>query len=354
MPIMQSRRRFLTDVAFAGAAGLGGAGVAGLGSGRKSLAAEPPPETTKLRLLEQPATCFAPEWVARELLHDEGFTDVQYLTWGKDTQAYWAEKNLLSGVIDISLSFLPTALIEIDSGAPLVWLAGSHIGCIVLVGSERVSSTSDLKGKTVPITSLRDPEHIFVSMFAAYVGLDPNKDINWLIDPTSSAMEVRPQLLANGSIDAFMSGSQQAQMLREKKIGHVLVNTTTDKPWSQYFCCMIASTKEFVRRNPVATKRAVRALLKATDLCASDPERVARILVERNVPQFYDWHYDYILQGLKEIPYGQWREFDPEDSVRFHALRMFDVGLIQTSPQKIIDEHTDWRFFNELKHELKA
>jgi NitT/TauT family transport system substrate-binding protein len=70
-------------------------------------------------------------------------------------------------------------------------------------------------------------------------------------------------------------------MLRERKIGHVLVNTTTDKPWSQYFCCMIASTKEFVRRNPVATKRAVRALLKATDLCASDPERVARILVER-------------------------------------------------------------------------
>ena len=143
-------------------------------------------------------------------------------------------------------------------------------------------------------------------------------------------------------------------MLRDRKIGHVLVNTTTDKPWSQYFCCMIASTKEFVRRNPVATKRAVRALLKATDLCASNPERVARLLIERNVPQSYDWHYDYILQGLKEIPYGQWREFDPEDAVRFHALWMRDVGMIQTSPKRIIDEHTDWRFFNELKHELKA
>ena len=98
----------------------------------------------------------------------------------------------------------------------------------------------------------------------------------------------------------------------------------------------------------------MRALLKATDLCASDPERVARLLIERNVPQFYDWHYDYILQGLKDIPYGQWREFDPEDSVRFHALRMREVGMIQNSPQKIIDEHTDWRFFNELKRELKA
>src|SRR5580700_3252708 len=84
MPIVQSRRRFLTDVALTGAAGLGVAGVAGLGSDRKSLAAEPPPETTKLRLIEQPVTCFAPVWVAgKELLHDEGFTDVQYLTWGR-------------------------------------------------------------------------------------------------------------------------------------------------------------------------------------------------------------------------------------------------------------------------------
>jgi NitT/TauT family transport system substrate-binding protein len=355
MPIPQSRRGFLTDVAFAGAAGLGGASVVGLGSGRNSLAAESPPETTKLRLYEQPATCFAPTWVAgEELLHDEGFTVVQYLTWGKDTQVFSAERLLHSGVTDISLSFLPTALIEIDAGAPLVWLAGSHIGCIVLIGGERVRSTRDLKGKTVPITAFHDPAHTFVSMFAAYVGLDPNKDINWLIDPTFNFFEAGPQRLADGSIDAIMAGPHEAAVFREKKIGHVLVNITTDKPWSQYFCCMIASTKEFVRRYPVATKRAVRAFLKATDLCASDPEGAARLLIERNVPQFYDWQYDKVLQELKNISYGQWREFDPEDAVRFYALRMREVGLIQTSPQKIIDEHTDWRFFNELKHELKV
>ena len=127
------------------------------------------------------------------------------MTWGRDTQSYWAETNLLSGAIDISLSFLPTALIEIDAGAPLVWLAGSHVGCIELLGGERVSSTGDLKGKTVPITAFRDPAHIFVSMFAAYVGLDPKKDINWLVDPKYSAIEFGPQLLANGSIDAFMA-----------------------------------------------------------------------------------------------------------------------------------------------------
>jgi hypothetical protein len=57
---------------------------------------------------------------------------------------------------------------------------------------------------------------------------------------------------------------------------------------------------------------------------------------------------------LKEIPYGKWREYDPEDAVRFFALRMRDVGMIKTSPQKIVAEGTDWRFLNELKKELKG
>jgi NitT/TauT family transport system substrate-binding protein len=350
MPLVQSRRRFLSNLAFAGAAGAGGVDAAGLGGTRKSLAAEPPPEITRIRLCEQPITCFAPNWVARELLYGEGFTDVQFMTWAKNTQNTMPEV-LLSGEVDISLSFIPTDLIHIDAGSPAVWLAGSHIGCVELFGNDRVRSTRDLKGKTVAIGAPRGPEQIFVSMFAAYVGLDPQKDIHWVIN--SDARDKERQL-AEGNLDAYMSGPPFSQELREKKIGHVLVNTTTDKPWSQYLCCMISSTREFVRRYPVATKRALRALLKATDLCASEPERIARLIADRDVPPIYNWHYDYILQGLKEIPYGQWRDYDPEDAVRFHALWMRDVGMIKNSPQKLIAEHTDWRFLNELKRELKV
>src|SRR5713226_6194879 len=57
---------------------------------------------------------------------------------------------------------------------------------------------------------------------------------------------------------------------------------------------------------------------------------------------------------MQEIPYSHWREYDPEDTVRFYALRLHEVGMIKSSPQKIIAEGTDWRFFNELKKELKA
>ena len=97
-------------------------------------------------------------------------------------------------------------------------------------------------------------------------------------------------------------------------------------------------------------KRALRALLKATDVCALEPERVARRLVDRGFTN----RYDYALQTLKELPYNRWREYDPEDAVRFYALRLHESGLIRSSPQKIIAQGTDWRFLNELKKELKA
>ena len=64
--------------------------------------------------------------------------------------------------------------------------------------------------------------------------------------------------------------------------------------------------------------------------------------------------YDYALQMLKELPYGKWREFEPEDAVRFYSLRLREAGVIKSTPDKIIADGTDWRFFSQLKHELKG
>ena len=152
-----------------------------------------------------------------------------------------------------------------------------------------------------------------------------------------------------GRIDAFMTGPPTALELRQKKIGHVLVNTTTDKPWSQYSCCLIASTKEFVRKYPVATKRALRAILKGVDLCANDLSRVAHFMSDRGFGS-----YETTFQVLREIPFGKWREIDVADSLRFWAVRLHEVGAIKSSPQQIIAQGTDLRFLNELKKELKA
>lgn len=140
------------------------------------------------------------------------------------------------------------------------------------------------------------------------------------------------------------------QEAQEKQIGRVLLNTATDRPWSQYFCCVVAGNRAFVQQYPVATKRVLRAILKATTICALEPERVAQTLVEKG----HTPRYDYALAALKDIPYAKWREYDAEDTVRFYALRLHEIGVIMSSPQKIIAQGTDWRFLNALKKELKG
>lgn len=57
---------------------------------------------------------------------------------------------------------------------------------------------------------------------------------------------------------------------------------------------------------------------------------------------------------MKNVPYNRWRAYNPEDAIRFWALRLHEAGMIKSTPQKIIGQGTDWRFRNELKKELKA
>ena len=140
------------------------------------------------------------------------------------------------------------------------------------------------------------------------------------------------------------------QNLRARNIGHVIVDSALDRPWSQHFCCVLIATKEFVRKYPAATKRVLRAILKATDFCASNPAAVARQLVDGR----FTANYDYALQTLNEVWYNKWREYDAEDSVRFYSLRLREAGMIKSAPAKIIADGTNWRFLNELKRELKG
>ena len=56
-------------------------------------------------------------------------------------------------------------------------------------------------------------------------------------------------------------------------------------------------------------------------------------------------------QGLYDVPYRNWREYDPEDAVRFYALRLREIGMIKSSPDTIIATGTDWRFLKEVRKE---
>jgi NitT/TauT family transport system substrate-binding protein len=329
MQIMQSRRGFLTGLSLAGAAGLVGA--------PKSLHAEPPPETTTLRLAyHSRSLCHAPLYVSKELLEGEQFTDVQFV------KVAGVEMALASGQVDIVTHFCGPLCVQADKGDPIVLLSGLHPGCVELFANDEVRSIGDLRGKTVAVTDLGGGRHAFLAVVAVHIGLDPRNDMNIVAHPTAEAV----QLLAEGKIDAFLAAPPDSQELRAKRIGRVVLDSMMDRPWSQYYCCMVAGNREFVQKHPVATKRALRAILKAVDICAREPERAARFLVANG----YAKQFDYAIQAMKEMGMGyvRWREYDPEDTVRFYALRLHEAGMVKASPQKIIAEGTNWRFFEEL------
>jgi len=333
-----SRRKFLGTAAVAGAGAL-------LGFPSEPGTTEPPPETTRIRLVQRPSICVAPEYLAEDFLRAEGFIDVQYI---KKQGPKEIEPALAAGEADITLHFAAPNILRIDAGDPIVILAGGHIGCFELFGTQRVRAIRDLKGKTVAILELGSSQHVFIASMAAHVGLDPRKDINWVTQLPAESM----RLLAQGKIDAFLGFPPQPQELRAKKVGHVIVNSMLDKPWSQYFCCMVTANKDWDHGLSRATKRALRAILQASDMCAREPERVARFLVDKA----YTANYDLAVQTMQEMQmaYSHWREYDPADTLRYYALRLHEAGMIKSSPQKIIAQGTDWRFLKELKKEMKG
>ena len=336
-----TRREFLESASALGAAPL-------LGYSQLT-SAEPPPEVGRIRIVKVPAICMAPEYLAEELLKLEGFTHVEF----PDLNKLDTDSMLLADSADISVA-TPVDLLPLwdsSAGKEIVALAPIHGGCYELFGRGPLQSVRDLKGRRVAVESTSLSSHntayYYVSSIAAYIGLDPRKDIKW-VEGKSFAGTM--QLFVDGKADAFLAFPPQPQQLREKKIGRVILNTSVDRPWDQYTCCYISMRREFSAKYPVATKRAMRAILKAADMCVNEPERAARYIVAKG----YEQRYEVALEVVKSLSYGRWRTHDPDDSFRFHGLRLHEVGLVKTPPNKLIAKGTDWRFLNELKRELKA
>ena len=325
----QTRRRVLKALG----AGIGCAnlGIAGIPAAR----AERPLETTRIRLCRDSGLCVAPQYLAEELLRAEGFSNVEYVP---ETTEIGTSKLVASGVADINMSFALSTLLRVD--------AGVHVGCYELFGNRTVRNVRDLRNRRIAVPGPGSAHQLFLSSILSYVGIDPRHDVKWVV---TSRTEAR-QLLADGDVDAYLCFPPEPQELRQAGIGHVLLNSATDKPWSQYFCCTVAGNRDFVSKFPVATKRALRAILKATDLCAAEPARAAQYLVDHG----YVAKFQSALRTMQDIPYRNWRDYNPEDTVRFYGLRLQEAGMIKTTPQKLIAQGTDWRFLDEIKKELKA
>ena len=322
---------------------LAGASAAGLLPAYPVFAAEPPPETRTIRLKKSFAICFAPYYVVEAFLHAEGFEDIQYV---EAEHTAKSARMMDTGELDFDLDFAGQLVSDLDKNRQIVALGGLHVGCYELFASEPIRTISDLKGKRVGINDFHWGEHLYISIMAAYVGLDPKRDIEWVTRKEGSPLE----LFAAGKTDAFLGFPPEPQILRARGHNRVILNTILDHPWSQYFCCVMFGNRTWVRDHPVTTKRFLRAMYKASEFCTANPAQAAQRLVDGR----YAERYDFALETIEAIPYDLWHEYDAEDTMRFFALRMYDAGMLKNNPNRLLAEGTDWRFVNALKHELKG
>jgi NitT/TauT family transport system substrate-binding protein len=351
-------RRDLLRLGGAGLSVLGLAAIVGCGSDESKgsptstpgIVVDPPPETTTIRLAKQTPSSDprqAPLYLAEPFLLAEGFTNVQYV----DVPQFAVDtfKKLASGEIDIDMEYASTALAAADAGDQLVVLAGVYSNSFQLFGNERVQSLRDLKGKRIFVFSRDATESVYAlwAVLLGYVGIDLEHEVESVVlaDPLSDLL---PAVQA-GTIDAWLSAGAFTTIFRRASIGHVFLDTLVDPPWSQYFGGMVTGNRAFVEKHPAATKRALRAILKATDVCAKEPERAARYLVDKGLTT---WDYDLTLDAIDARTFAAWREFNPEDTMRFNALRLKESGLVKSNPDELIARATDWRYLNEIKREL--
>ena len=91
---------------------------------------------------------------------------------------------------DCSMVFAPP-LLFLDVGEPITVPAGVHSGCYELFAQEPIRTISELKGRKVGVARLGSSKHLLLEAMAAYVGLDPDTDIDWVTGPRGDHGTVR-------------------------------------------------------------------------------------------------------------------------------------------------------------------
>src|SRR5205823_2225183 len=182
MSLPQNRRRVLSTLALAGAAGLIRAPLV--------LASEASLEITTVRL-QRPGLCVAALDIAEALLRADGFTDIRYV------DAIAATTPVSRGDVDFAAIYPSDAFRVIDTANAMTLLAGLLVGCFQLFARDGISTIAGLNGNIVG--GQHSNAHALLSSLAAQVGLDRAKDIRWVTLRTAKLTE----LLMEGKIDAF-------------------------------------------------------------------------------------------------------------------------------------------------------
>ena len=231
---------------------------------------------SRIRLGYLGLTCEAAMFVAQEkgFFQEEG-VDVEFVKTDWDG----LRDGLGLGRFDANYTLIMYLLKPIEQGLDVKITGGVHSGCLrVQVGPEsQVQSVADLKGKKIGIPTMGSPPFLFASRALSAQGLDPKKDVSWVV----IAPDVMGLALENGQVDAVADSEPLGSILMATNNVRTLADQAVDAPYSEEYCCATVVSGKFLARDREGAAKVTRALLKGAMWVDKNPTAAASLSVEK-------------------------------------------------------------------------
>ncbi len=287
------------------------------GCGRKSESNSGGP--AKVRVGYIGLTCEAPIFTAVE----KGFFKEEGLEVSLVKCDWKNYKDVLAlGGYDVTHHLVMYFLKPIEQGLDVKFTGGIHRGCLrVQAGANStIRTVNDLRGKRIGVPGMGTPPFIFANRVLGAQGIDPSKDVTWLVFPAGEL----GLALDKGEVDAVADSEPIGSMLVAQGKVRNIADQAADRPYADEYCCAVLVNGTFLARNPKASAAATRALLKAAKWVEANPKAAARLSVEKKYLASTADQNTIAISHLRYVPSVSGAQI----AVRLAAVEMKRAGML--------------------------
>jgi NitT/TauT family transport system substrate-binding protein len=209
-------------------------------------------------------------------------------------RGYFARYNLdveflqLAGSTDQMLQALATDKADAGSSMLLNWLkpleqgidvkltTGLHGGCTRLFAAKESGpkAVTDLKGKTIGVSSISGPPRNFFAILLSDAGLDPQTDVQWREFPADILLTA----LQRGEIDAIADSDPNAWLTERRANGAIVeIASNLSGDYADLSCCTLGVRSSLWATDPNAVRALTHAIRDAAHHVAEQPDDAAEV-----------------------------------------------------------------------------
>src|SRR5436190_3735330 len=281
-----------------------------------------PANSNKIRVGYVGLTCEAPIFSAVE----KGFFKEEGLEVERVKCDWKNYKDVLAlGGYDITHHLIMYFLKPLEQGLDVKFTGGIHRGCLRVQAAVNgpINSVKDLRGKRIGVPGMGTPPFIFANRVLGANGIDPSREITWLVFPAGELSLA----LSKGEVDAIADSEPIGSLLMASGKVRNVAGQATDSPYKDEYCCAVLVNGKFLSKNPKAAGAATRALLRAAKWVQTNPSAAARTSVEKKYLASNPELNTVAISHLRYVPSVS----GAEAAVKSAALEMKKAGMLTTA-----------------------